>query len=298
MSRMSQRRKPTPKVWLLAFAILVGILGGVPMQANAQSPMTKATWLWDTPLIRTSASDIVQFCKTNGINVIYLQINRDVRASDYASFIRLASASGIEVHALDGRTTWGFTANRPSIDRSFDWLAKYQNGAAADEKFAGIHVDIEPYALPYWDKTGSDFIAQWQDNVRYIVQRAKDLHLPIAADIPFWLSGYSTPDGKETLSRWMMRHYGAVTILAYRDTAEGISEMASAELTEAADLNIPATVGVETVHSPEGANITFYEEGRSRMNERLDQAVSLLAEHGTFAGIAIHDYKAWRAMKS
>ncbi|CAM4049912.1 hypothetical protein COLU111180_20865 [Cohnella lubricantis] len=267
------------------------------MQANAKTQMTKATWLWDTPLIRASAADIVQFCKSNEINVIYLQINRDIQASDYASFIRLARGNGIEVHALDGRTTWGFTANRRSIDRSFDWLALYQSNVAADERFSGIHVDIEPYALPYWDKTGSDFVAQWQGNVRYIVQRAKDLRLPIAADIPFWLSGFMTPDGKETLSRWMMRHYGAVTILAYRDSAQGISNMAAAELTEAADLNIPATVGVETVHSLEGANITFFEEGRARMNEQLDEAASLLAEHGTFAGLAIHDYKAWRAME-
>lgn len=267
------------------------------MQANAQTRMTKATWLWDTPLIRASAADIVQFCKSNQINVIYLQINRDVPTSDYASFIRLAGASGIEIHALDGRATWGFTANRPSIDRSFDWLARYQSKAAADERFTGVHVDIEPYALPYWSKTGSDYITQWQDNVRYIVQKSKDLQLPIAADIPFWLSGYKTPDGQETLSRWMMRHYGAVTILAYRDTAQGISDMASAELTEAADLNIPATVGVETLPSLEGGNITFFEEGRTLMNERLGQAASLLTEHGTFAGIAIHDYKAWRAMQ-
>lgn len=293
---MPRSRLPAPLAWLFAVAILIGIIGGNPVQANAQTPSTKATWLWETPLIRTSASDILAFCKANGVNVLYLQINRDVRPSEYAAFIRQAGAAGIAVHALDGRATWGFRANRPAIDRSFDWLAAYQAQAAEDAKFAGIHVDIEPYALPYWDKTGSDFIAQWQDNVRYIVQRAKEMGLPIAADIPFWLSNYTTSDGSETLSRWMMRKYGAVTVLAYRDSAQAIAAMANAELTEAADLNIPATVGVETSDSGESEYITFYAKSVSRMNEQLSAAVPLLAKHGTFAGIAIHDYKAWRAM--
>lgn len=266
------------------------------MQANIRARMTKATWLWDTPLIRTSAVDVVLFCKSNGVNVIYLQIQRDIRLSDYAAFIRMAAWHGIEVHALDGRTTWGFAANRLSIDRSFDWLARYQCRVTEEEKFAGIHIDIEPYGLPYWERTGADYIVQWQDNVRYIAQKAEYLRLPIAADIPHWLGGYKTPDGEETLSRWMMRHYGAITILANRDPAQDLAEMVRACLAEAEELNVPATVGVDTMHSPEGANLAFYEEGRERMNEQLDQAAVRMAEFGSFAGIAIHDYKAWREM--
>jgi hypothetical protein len=282
---------------LLAVAILIG-MGGKPMPANAQTPYVKATWLWDTPLIRTSASDILAFCRENGVNTIYLQINRDVKPSEYASFIRQAGARGIAVHALDGRPSWGFEINRPAIESSFDWLSQYQSGAAEDEKFAGIHVDIEPYALPYWNKEGSTFIAQWQNNVRYMVQKAAELKLPIAADIPFWLCNYRTPDGTETLSRWMMRKYGAVTVLAYRDSAQAIANMAAAELSEAADLGIPATVGVETVAGMEGPQITFYGKGRAKMNEQLALADSLLQKHNSFAGIAIHDFQSWKAMKA
>ncbi len=286
-----------PLSLFLVVAILFG-MGWKPVPASAQTPFTKATWLWETPLIRTSSSDILTFCKENGVNVVYLQINRDVKPAEYAAFIRQAGERGIEVHALDGRASWGFEMNRPNIERSFDWLADYQKNAAEGEKFTGIHVDIEPYALPYWSKEGSTFIAQWQNNVRYIVDRAEELKLPIAADIPFWLCNYRTPDGSETLSRWMMRKYGAVTILAYRDSAQAIANMAAAQLSEAADLGIPAAIGVETINSPEGANITFYEEGRVKMSEQLAKASALMAKHGTFSGIAIHDYKSWKSMKA
>ncbi|MBB6634849.1 hypothetical protein [Cohnella thailandensis] len=281
---------------LSAVVAATAIAAGTPTPSGA-AEYPRATWLWDTPLIGSEAADILDFATGNGLNTIYLQINRDVKDDDYKSFIQAAGELGIEVHALDGRASWGFVKSRPNIDASLDWLRDYQESAAAEEKFKGIHVDIEPYSLPGWSSGGSDFIPQWQSNVRYIASRADQLELPVHADIPFWLYNYKTPEGNETLSRWMMRQYDGVTIMAYRDSAQTIAGAADKELEEAADLGVPAMIGVETLATAEGASITFYGEGRSYLSGQLRQAERLLSGRNAFSGFAIHEYGAWRAMK-
>ncbi|MBB6733695.1 hypothetical protein [Cohnella zeiphila] len=266
--------------------------------ATNSAAYSRSTWLWETPLIRSNASDVLAFAKNKGLNEIYLQINRDLKPADYQTFIKAAGEAGIKVDALDGRPSWGFAKSRPNIEAWLNWVNDYQENAAPDEKFAGIHVDIEPYATSAWSAGSPGFVEQWQNNVRYIEGRAREMKLPVHADLPFWLNGYRTPDGTETLSRWMMRHYDAVTILAYRDTAGAIAETADKELEEAADLGIPAMIGLETLPSKEAAWITFNGRSLSYLNEQIGQAETLLKDRNAFSGFAIHEFRAWQAMKA
>ena len=60
-----------------------------PDTATAE-PRQKATWFWDTPQIQDSADDILNFAASQGVNVLYLQMNRDVRPEYYRAFIRQA----------------------------------------------------------------------------------------------------------------------------------------------------------------------------------------------------------------
>lgn len=283
--------------FLLVVAIAVGI-GAHSLRARAASPSVKATWFWDTPQIQTDAEGILDFMVASGVNAVYLQINRDVKPDAYKRFIRAAGEKGIEVQALDGRASWGLESGRPGIDAFLNWVEAYQAKAAEEEKFSGIHVDIEPYASSFWNIEDAAHVAQWQQNVSHIVRRASDMGLKVEADLPFWLGNYSSADGTEPLGRWMIRQFDAVTILAYRNTAQAIVNAAIPGLTEAAGLGVPATIAVETKASSEGVNISFYTKGLAAMDEQLAQAGSLLAEYGSFKGLAVHDYRGWKALKS
>lgn len=285
-----------PLYLLIAVLLLTFTLGGSPLnQANAATNQ-KASWLWDTALIKKSGPDVLSFYKNQGVNVIYLQINRNINSLYYKDFIRQAGAIGIEVHALDGNSAWSLVAQRPKLTTMFKWIENYQATAGANEKFKGIHVDIEPYLLSQWTTNQKSLISQWQSNVLYMVQRANDLQLPIAADLPFWLNNFKVPDGTSTLSSWMIKQYDSVTLMSYRDTGTGVFNAAKAGLQEGAALGKKVFTGVETNNTPEGDTISFYEEGADYMNDELVKLVELAGTYSSFGGIAVHDYTGWKAL--
>lgn len=271
-----------------------------PLQRAIQTSQieqhTKATWLWNTVIIRDQQEDILSFAASQKINVIYLQMNPDIRQEYYQQFIREAGLKGIQVHALHGAPAWALTSERAKLEYFMNWIAEYQVTVAPEERFTGIHVDIEPHVLKEWTTSYDSLIKQWQSNVRYLVEEAHKLELPITADIPFWLHKYSIPGESVTVSRWMMEQFDEVAIMAYRDQADNIYNVAAQELAEADDAGIRALVAVETSASSEGEFITFYEEGLKYMEEQLDIVESLARQHPSFSGIAIHEYRSLKQM--
>ncbi|MCM3783053.1 hypothetical protein M3231_08690 [Neobacillus mesonae] len=280
---------------LLAAAILAGSFTGMVNDADAVAYSSKqtGTWLWDTTQIKSAPDKIFEFAEAQGINAIYLQINRDVQIPYYKEFIRKASAEGIEVQILDGRPSWGLTESREGLRSFIEWIEKYQAQAEENEKFAGIHVDIEPHVLAEWKTNRDSVVAQWQSNVEYLTSEADRLGLKITADIPFWLDNYTVPGGEMKISSWMIRKFDAVTVMAYRDTANAIYNAAASELEEAALLGKEVSIAVETNRSNEGDFITFYEEGCEYMLAELQILDQKASKHDSYIGISVHDFANW-----
>lgn len=283
----------TTSIALLAVLFLLG--GFMVNSAHAQS-YPKATWLWNPWLIVNSSADILNFAASQQVNLIYLQIDSDLDAEMYHHFIAAASAQGIAVQALDGAPSWALDSKRSQLQASLDWISSYQAGASADERFSGIHMDIEPYLLPEWKSSQKTVIAGWQQSVLNIAQTAKQLQIPASADIPFWLHTLNTADDSASLSSWMMQQYASITIMAYRDTASAILEVAEAQLAEGDRNHTPVYIGVETNASDEGNQITFHEEGAAYLDNQLALVSKLAGAHQSFAGIAVHDYTGWSAL--
>ncbi|MCW3792295.1 hypothetical protein OM416_11920 [Paenibacillus sp. LS1] len=257
----------------------------------------RATWVWDTTQIRSNPHEVLNFATTNKINTIYLQMNRDVKIPDYKSFIRQARAKNIAVDVMDGRSAWGLTESREQIASFLDWIEAYQAEALPNEKFAGIHLDIEPHVHPQWKINQASVITQWQGNVEYIVGRASRMKMPVAADLPFWLDNYKIPGSTMAVSSWMIRKFDSITIMAYRDTAAAIYSVAKDELAEAALLGKTISIAVETKQSKEGDFITFYEEGSAYMEAQLKLVEKMASAHASFNGFSVHEYTSWKTLK-
>lgn len=275
--------------------LLLGSLSLHPETAIAQAKQ-RATWFWDTPQIKTSTEDIISFASSQGVNVLYLQMNRDVRPEYYRHFISQAGEKGIAVHVLGGAPNWALNSERYRLTSFMQWVAEYQASAAPKERFAGIHVDIEPHVLPEWRMNPSSVIPQWQESVRYLVREAHSLNLPIGADMTFWLHTYQLPDQSMSVSRWMIQQFDQIAIMAYRDQADHIYNLAAAELMEADELGKRALIAVETKSSNEGNNITFFEEGTTYMEEQLSKVYAKAQKHSSFSGLAVHDYRYWKEL--
>lgn len=257
----------------------------------------RGTWVWDTTQIRNNAQDILIFAKANNINTIYLQMNRDIKIPEYKNFIRLARGQNIAVDIMDGRSAWGLTESREQIASFMDWIEAYQAQALANEKFAGIHLDIEPHVHPQWKINQGSVITQWQGNVNYIVDRAARMKMPVAADLPFWLDNYKIPGSTMAVSSWMIRKFDSITIMAYRDTAAAIYNVAKDELIDAASVGKKISIAVETKQSKEGDFITFYEEGDAYMEEQLKLVEKMASAHTSFNGFSVHEYSSWKTLR-
>lgn len=280
------------KIGLLSVMICL-LLGVSNMKSIHAQSIQKATWLWNTTLIVDSTADILQFAASQQINMIYLQINRDLDISQYQRFITAASAQHITVEALDGAPSWALDQDRHKLQDTLQWITSYQQASSATEQFSGIHIDIEPYLLPNWTTEQATIIAQWQRSVQMITTTAQALHLSASADIPFWLYTLNTPDDHSTLSQWMIDQYDSLTVMAYRDSGAAIYDIAQAQLSEADHAGKDMYIGVETNPSSEGDHISFYGKGADALTTALSQVTTQASTHSSFAGIAVHDYVGW-----
>ncbi|WP_338753658.1 amidase [Bacillus sp. FJAT-52991] len=288
-------------VFVLIAVLILESAGFVMIKQNvaaSEQPTPKATWLWDTAEIVSNKDQLLNFMKQNQVTDVYLQINKDIPASAYKAFIQQASVNDIKVHALDGAPSWVSSTGLASQKKFFDWVQDYQLHALPEEQFSGIHLDVEPYLYAGWKKKYQQTVQSYQSLLLEANQRAQQLGLPLAADIPFWFDSrfYDNQFGKGKLSDWVIAHTDSVTIMAYRDQAlgsNGIVKLVEDEINYAASINKKVSIGVETLASQEGEFISFYEEGQAAMWEQLQIVQSSYESLPSFDGFSIHSLQGW-----
>ncbi|OXM86277.1 hypothetical protein [Paenibacillus rigui] len=264
-------------------------------------PAYKATWIWNAERIAKEKDDIISFTKQNGINLIYLHIDqKTVKREAYSSFIKEANAAGIQVDALAGDPLWSLAENQNSIKDYVSWVHDYNQSVKEEERFHGIHADIEFYALADWNDNKDKIIKQWMTNMELFVSESrKDRKLKVSGDVPFWIHDITIPGSSESLNDWIINRLDHVTLMSYRDKAEGtnsILEIIQPIFNDARAKGKKVVVGVNLLKSSEGVGTTFQEEGLDEMKRQLSILQDKLGTNSLFAGIAIHDYESWREL--
>ncbi|PLS03696.1 amidase [Neobacillus cucumis] len=278
------------------FSIFSGGFGG---SAKASGAQTLATWLWNPWKLVNDESGTLAFLEGKNVNKVYLQIDREIPLTVYRSFIEKASAKGIKIYALDGGPNWV----APKVDRNLDllmnWLKTYQNGSSSSQKFAGVHLDVEPYLYSGWSTNQAGIIKSYQALLLKAKSSAAVLAVPLEADIPFWFdeTAYKNTYGRGTLAEWVIANTNSVTIMAYRDSASMIIDLVKNEIALAGNYNKQLVVGVETGETSEGESISFYEEGEAYMNQELAKVESFYAGTSGYSGVAVHHFDSWQSMK-
>ncbi|MET3289814.1 UNVERIFIED_CONTAM: hypothetical protein ABID98_002384 [Brevibacillus sp. OAP136] len=256
----------------------------------------KGTWIWDATIIKTDQEKIFKFARDNDLTTIYLQIDKGVPETVYQNFVRSATEKQIKVEALAGRPQWALTNNQNQIKDFLSWVKAYNAAVESEERFAGLHFDIEPYILAEWKTNQKLVIENWMENMRFIEKETKGSGLKITLDVPFWLHLVKLPNSNYSMSAWLMEKADSVVIMDYRNTAlgnDGIVANAHTLLREASTLKRQAIVAVETAPSSEGAFTTFYSLSVGAMKTELQVAKEKLSHYSSYAGFAIHDYKSW-----
>lgn len=269
---------------------------------KVDTQVNMSSWLWDTQEIVTSSDQIISFLVKSKVNVLYLQINYDIKIEDYKKFIKKASSHNISVQALDGSPTWISDMGNSSQKTLFNWLSNYQKKATSVERFKGVHIDVEPYLNSEYNTNPTKVIEKYQDSLSYAIKTSKSLKLTLSVDIPFWFNQiqYNNKYGKGVLAEWIIKKVNEVVIMAYRDSAygdNGIIKIVQKNMDIAKKYNTKLIIGVETGESGEGNNITFFEEGHKYMMDELKQVSDYYKSSKNFGGFAIHYVDSWMNMR-
>jgi hypothetical protein len=294
------------KVLMISFFVFI-LLNGVfsPLfqpSIKAQTNAAKSTWLWHTDEIIQNSTKIVDFASQNGVTTVYLQINKNIAEQHYRNFIKSATEKGVKIYALDGAPDWVSPKGAVHQDQFFSWLKAYQSKVQPNERFTGVHLDIEPYIYSGWNSNYKKTVLAYQTLISKAAVASKSLGLPFGVDIPFWFDEqtYNNTFGKGNLSSWIISQSDTTTIMAYRDQAEGqngIIELVRFEMNEAKRQGKKIEIAVETLQSSEGNFLSFFEEGSAHMNSQLSIVQTEFEGYTSFQGFGIHYLQSWMNLK-
>lgn len=252
-------------------------------------------------MILTHTNEVLEFSKQHGVTHIYLYIDRArVTPKDYSRFIQQASYHKIKVEALEGDPAWGWKKHRGDLEDFIVWVASYNANVNEEERFSGIHLDIEPYLLPEWKTDQADVVEQWLANLEFAAKLADGSDgLKVTLDVPFWIHSVEVPGYRDyDVSDWMFKRFDTLVLMDYRDFAEGIDGIVSHALAivgKASAAKKSAIVGVEIAPNHEADKTTFHEEGAEAMERELAIASRHLKSFAGFRGVAIHGFPEWMA---
>lgn len=261
-----------------------------------------STWLWDTSKIVSEQDTIINNLVNHHVSDLLLQIDTTLEPKIYREFISKADANGIHVHALDGAPEWVDDQGINQQNLFLKWLNNYQKDALVDEKFKGIHLDVEPYEHEQYEEKTNEFLEQYQSMMITFRNQANKLELEFGIDIPFWFDGvmYNNKYGKGNMAEWLCKNIEFISIMAYRDTGigtDGIIGISAAQMKLFHNYNVKGTIAVETGRlEDEHKFVTFYEEDEAYLYEQLNHVYEHYHFELAFHGIAIHYYDSWMTM--
>ncbi len=243
------------------------------MGAHNAEPV--ATWLWRTT---EDVRETVAVVTARQLREVYLAVPLGGVGDRTAALAVALRANGIAVSCLGGDPMW--TVDH---DAALNWAFR----ATADVVFDGVHLDVEPWALPRWPQDAHTLMASYATLVEEMTEVA-----PLAVDIVPWL----VDSHREAVSR-VARQCDSLTVLAYRDRAarivddiRGIQELCVAE-------GRRFRIGVET--QPPSSSIpsdtTFGDDGDAVLRREL-ASVAERIQQPLFDGFAVHHLGTWRTM--
>ncbi len=256
------------------------------------------TWVWRAEEIGWP-EEVLRFLVPNGVNEIYLVYAPGKRsAEEYRTFVRTCRAAGVRVALIGADARWVLPEGRQEGERFFAFYEDHQRVSAPEERFYGLHLDIEPHQLPAWETDNATVVAAYRSFLLRARQVADRTGTALELDIPCWFDRYpcADADGRPMdLTEFCIRHADTTLFMSYRDTARGAVEFARTGLALAERLGRRISLAFETGRIYEEINITFDHIGTVRLCEELHALRRIVETEWRVpeAGYAVHHYNSW-----
>ncbi len=227
MAGVKRRRLAAMMHGTAVCAVLVGACT-VSAFAQADSALIHGLWVWKSPTVLEApgaAEALRDFCKSEGINEVYVSISAQSEAGEeeqLARMIALLQGARIRVEALLSSTD----ADEPGKHR--ETLLEHArivvqfNARHPGERFDGIHLDVEPQQRPENKGAGNlRFLPGLVDAFREVRGIAEPAGMTVNADIQNKLL---KGDRKER--RMLLTAVPRVTLMMYELSSPGDGESA------------------------------------------------------------------------
>lgn len=243
-----------------------------------QTEQTMGVWWWNSEL----GDEFLEFAAQNGVNEIYY----DDSALNSETFIQKANAKGIKVFWLIGDVRW-LRDSSGLFEKMQDYLA--YNATHPNAAYSGVHLDVEPVQDDNFDTDRELLFFNLISLASELKAKYPDVHFSF--DIHFWMDDEITFNG-ETKPGYahMIDIADKIFVMSYRDSAEGMLSVAEEELEYAKAAGKPLVLGAETAETDEVETVTYFEEGKTFMNEQLSLVKQTLPQN---FGISIHHIYSW-----
>ena len=270
----------------LAFTTKMGVQIPRPKEAKTLvRHINKAMWLWETEKIVTNPKEkqkLLDFCKTQGITDLFLQIPYEAKkeegkweilwdSSKIRPLIADLHRAGVTVHALDGDPEFALKKLHGRVIALIQSIIQYNREATPQERFDGIRYDNEPYLLPSFAGVHKEAVLkQYLTLLKASHSLARQANLTFGVDIPFWFDGnnkFFEPVAElegRPMSKLIIDIVDNIGIMNYRTQAygaDGVITHANSELQYAAMRGKKVFVGLETFELPDETMLEFGSQG-------------------------------------
>ncbi len=276
-------------IWFAVAAIVV-LAAVVWLDAPDPAPPPRsatadtALWVWRSAAV-TDSRERTKFFRTArhfDVDRAWLALSRAERAAllrtdpaPLRAFIGACARHGIAVELLISENSWVDPERRDVFERALDDLIAYQRTAALDERFAALHLDVEPHALPSW-KTGAQ--ERLATGLVSLIGDAARAGLPVHVDVPTWYE--SIPLGTGDLLTAIVDAADGICVMNYRTDPDRFLRDAEREiaLSQARAKSIVLGMSVEPTLDPQlafqsaGALLAFRDAARATLQPRLGRA--------------------------
>jgi hypothetical protein len=222
------------RAWIFCFALLGAF--SIPAIAAAADSV-HGLWVWKSPTVLGSPGGpqaLSNFCKSEGINEVYVSVSARSEASEdsqLAHLISLLHRSNVRVEALLSSTD----ADEPGKHREtlldhVNEIVQFNQKHPAD-RFDGIHLDVEPQQRPENKGTGNlRFLPGLVDAFRAVRAVAEPAGMTVNADIQNKLLKGDLDQRKMLLSS-----LPRITLMMYELSSPGDGESAEQKSEKAAE---------------------------------------------------------------
>lgn len=265
---------------------------------------TLGVWWWGTGNMEAGPERDARmaFLEEHRVTEVYLTYNSNEPDKKFHDFLSLLHGMGIRIYALNGDPSWVTEAGYNSYMGWLEELQKYQDGAAADQRFDGLRIDCEPYGIEEYGKNPTAFYPTYKKLVDSTADFCRKNNMTSAFDVPMWYDNLHMYDfdGKQMLMiDYIIQEIDEISLMSYRDTAwqQYFDSINLINRVKASGKKL--VMGSETGVTGEGEFITYADDGPTVLGQELANLQDVLENTAKVEkyGLAVHWIETWFALK-